>query len=1466
MSINKFNPTPRKFYKTNFVELLELLTPDIYQSEDLNLSGIQLDPLSEIINSHVTLAANIASIIPLSSIAGTQTASLNSIDGISQYFIKQNELTKVSPTLLETKILNPLGTSLTEFETSSAFVDYLRTLLPKIVPASTTKPGGLQDNISTLSALTNNTSPSSVHNYLTDNLGWLYFLNTSGHGGLNYSPSSFVLSSLGRVYFGDTIQTVDGVKGLAEYVWRNYETCSTFRNLQLLPSQYTSGITDSYTTELSGVLPTYTSGTQKLENLKTLIDVIYSPLYIDQQDFTVKTAFDNYIDAGAKLSNTVSKGPYRKFLTAAGYQFADISDEVENLSLIYDITNVSDSYLPYLAQYIGWNLKGNSPAKWRQQIRTAVSIYKKTGTLEAIQAAVNNLITNDILDVSGKTTELWESYIPFLIWYSLASESPLFKDLTTWTQGLAFDGGVNVYSLSSLEENLKMVTDSILLDAYKAFPDNFRFKGINWPVPRLYELDNLGCITKLYTVVGDPKMKPFFVVKPTDNGYQAIKQDAKLFGEGDAFDAAYSFGPLGEGVYIAGEDYTTNERPLYLSATGDLTFLFNYRERFNYPIPPFEEIRFFEDCVVDANVVEFIVERLKCFKVREAFADQAGSYILDSTIYSTDTLGSLNSFLFFFNTAQVPPNFNDFICNISQAEKTILGLWNGKSSHVFINFQSADFDFASKTLDSDSRYALYESARIAKEFSPAHAIMRVNLNASASDNYNLSSSEWDYYGYNKDDTSIGYTSASIISNFEYSGVNMGAVSPGTNNGRGGLNTFWRHEADSLTDALLSSTTSIVGSVPRRSHRRRNFHFALPKEGYYDRTGFNGPLTFDPSVLEYSMPSSLGELTLGYVASAGIFFPIVDPINPSGVWDPCENLNSKNTFSGTPTSATFPYRGLTSLTNSSTDRYNDRCQAPYIYIVMHNLMEEKAKNYADQQIKLNLSAFENDEYWKNNIQSFANRAITSGYIINSIEDYRNFSFGSNLHKLHRDYCKWFLRHGLAYSEAEKTGGNIFSHVFGRGLFNCDFSIEGSSVNSHEGYYIASSIESAISIAFNDNSGVFGASGLASMGTYIASSYGQAVIPLSGSFTPGQPNHAELRNPHILSGIEFVQTSGASETNQFTIYKLNDSFGKVGLNNFLINNTIIKCKALNGLPRLRFDLSAYGERKNYFIRDHKFKLSVKALVGEDGANILGGGTLGVWIHTNPISGYLWSWTNENKWVLHKEDQLSVNNILAFTKTYPFNTKQADETFDKIFNCLANTLDDSPSPNSLSINNLTQDYFETFDIEFDTRNYTIHNNYEYLKVIPVPEEYYKFKQYVNLEEVNYTVEVFFVPNSNTNKYLLLDDIQLQDLTLRDWAGIGTGTGIETSGIPLRRFVQEDRLYLNKAQLRETLKFFNGLAGLEAGEYNTSLNSRDATISSPGLELSGGSRLNYRIHPVWVSGASVGGLDQVTIIDIKN
>ena len=1462
MGDSKYTPNPRKFYKTNFVELIELITPEVYETEDLKLSGTEVNPLSQIINSHINVAQNISTIIPLSGIQDTQTSSLNSIAGISQYFVKQNNLTHITPFDFESKILLPLSTSLSHYDTSAAFNTYLSgTLLPMIIPAAGVA-NQLNANITTLSSLTNNAAPSGVHNYLVDALGWFYFLNTSAIGGLDYSPSSYVLSSLNSLYLGKSLETIDGIRGLVEYIWRNNETCS-FGNY--IPTDFVSGTADGITDSSAGVLPTYTSGIQKLESLQTLVDVVYSPLYIDQQDYTVKSAFDNYIDSNLTLINKSAKGPHRKFNNLLGFNLADISNQVENIGLIYDIENVQDDHLQYVADLIGFKLRGKSASKWRHQLRIAIELYKSSGTVASMQAAINALITDSVFDLSGKVEELWESYIPLLIWYALGTESPEFRNLKTWSAGRALDSGVGVYNTHSLEENLKIVVDSILLDLYKAFPDNFLFHGDKFPVPKLVVVDSDGCEKEMYTLIGDPNMKPFHIHTVDSNGFQARKQDAKQFGEGNAFRAATGDGALGNGVYMAGLEHPDDgSRPIYLKPKGDLNFLFNYREKQNYPIPPFDEVKYYKDSTVTADMVNFLVERLKCFNVRESFADEVGNYILSSAVASETDLGALNEFLMFFSSVQVPSNFNEVMLSISDYEKDLLSLWNGKSSHLFINFKNTDFNFSKTTLEGDGRYALVEAARVAREFAPGHAITRVNLTASAEDALSLSSARFSYLGLDKGNTRGAlYTSASILANYEWSGVNMGAVAPGTTTGRGGLNTFKRADVDKITDDLLDSTTvAPINNVPRRALRRRNLKHLLPHEGYYDRTGFNGPVSYDPSTLEHSLVSSIGELTLGYVASAGKFHPVVDSIDPSGVWNECEKLESSRSFSGIDTSTTFPYRGLHSLgsnnlrpedeVTSATARYVDRGQVPPLYNTMHELFEAKAFDNAFQQIakydnslshedtdtwatEYQLSSYASDAYWKDNVQSFANQSIASGYVLNSFSDYENFSFGTGLQKTFRDYCNYFQKHPLGLNEMDNTGGNIFAQVFGQGMFNCDFSLEGSAAGNMISPTTDASAINAANV-WNENAN----------GSYSSTNAASVVIPLSGTYIEGARFNADWRNPNILSGVEFCDISGAPTANQFSIFKLDPSGAVKGMENVLIDNTVIKCKSVGGLPRIRFDLSAYGDRRNYFIKDHKFKLDIKALVAEENQAILGGGQIGVWIHTQPADGIIWSWTPNKKWEVIEQSRLSIATVVnILSNRYSFTEKMPDAAEQEF--CLGNTSDSNQVINNNTLKNLKSKYFEDFTIEFDTRNFTIHNNFEYLEIIPIDDENYKKTPLVNRDDTNYTVEVFFIPNNNARKYLLLDSIELQDVTQRENAAIGTGHGIETSGIPHRKFVKEDKLYLEKDQLRDVLKFYNGLIGQGTGVYATNLASRDLTITSEVMELNGGSRLNYRIHPDW-------------------
>ena len=120
MGEHKNKPGTRRYSKSNFVDLVELLTPEVYIEEDLNLSGKEINPISEIINTHLIAADNISQVLPVSAVSNSlQNKNLNNISGIAKYFIKQAEQTKINPYTFETNILLPLNQTLSNFNTSA---------------------------------------------------------------------------------------------------------------------------------------------------------------------------------------------------------------------------------------------------------------------------------------------------------------------------------------------------------------------------------------------------------------------------------------------------------------------------------------------------------------------------------------------------------------------------------------------------------------------------------------------------------------------------------------------------------------------------------------------------------------------------------------------------------------------------------------------------------------------------------------------------------------------------------------------------------------------------------------------------------------------------------------------------------------------------------------------------------------------------------------------------------------------------------------------------------------------------------------------------------------------------------------------------------------------------------------------------------------------------------------------------
>jgi hypothetical protein len=443
----------RQYHKANYSDVMKYIIPSLYYEADFELNEKEVDIIDQVINSHLVAIGNFSSIISISSVAGA-FSSLNKASGIAQFFVKQNSLTDIDTNDFERKILLPLGMSFRDFNSSSDFSDFLKdTLLP-----------GIRLNNPTLDFLDGG-SKASNHTYLINNLSWFYFLNLSGPPSLTYNSSSFVHDILvEKIYTGQTLSTNDGIRGLTNYIWRNYTTQS-WSSLAVLPNEFkpSAGNTSSI----------YTSGTQQLDKLCTLVDIAYSPLYIDDGDFRVRDAVENYLQNSYLLTELKHNGPFLRLLKAFSFAFADYSNQIDRLESLYDLDECPDQYLPLLADLIGWKLFGSEPDRWRLQLANAVEIYKTVGTKKCVQLVADSVFGEDVFNASSTITELWESYIPFLIQYALATESTLLRSFETWTRQSSQDLGVANFSSSSMDENIKLCVDKIIKDTVYQFSSNF---------------------------------------------------------------------------------------------------------------------------------------------------------------------------------------------------------------------------------------------------------------------------------------------------------------------------------------------------------------------------------------------------------------------------------------------------------------------------------------------------------------------------------------------------------------------------------------------------------------------------------------------------------------------------------------------------------------------------------------------------------------------------------------------------------------------------------------------------------------------------------------------------------------------------------------------------------------------------------------------------------------------------------
>lgn len=1360
----------KKYYSRNYPEALKKLVPSFYYDDEEASDGLGIRYPDQLINSHLVACRNFSSLVAVSSPSEGNFSDINSASGFSKLFIQQNNLTYISPFSFQTKILSPLGVFLDNFNTKEDFLAYLEsTLLPKIFQ----DPTGATDYVTTTSGVFAS-STSGTHIYLYENLGWFFVLNTSSNA--TVQPSSIVASALtDTIFFGKNLDFSDGIKAFQKYLFLNYSTFSSIPGIYI--DAFTSGTEQ------------YTSGTQNLEKLNTLIDISYSPTYGNATDTYIRDSFNLYLGNGS-IETKHTQGPLSKFLEVFSYGLAQLDNERSELEILYDIEKCNKEHIPLLAELIGWKLLGNDPDRWRLQLRNAVNIYKQIGTKKSIQLTFDTLFAEDNFSVVDTNLfSLWESYLPYLIWYSIITESPAVESFSSWKKDIAAKLGVIGYSTFSMEENTKYIVDSILVDLVRKFPDNF--------------------------FVGNKKFEsPKFLLEGTLKEWNG-------------------------GIVVEGGEYFTDVpdgfQKIKLDFVPSDNFIFNYRG-INYPIPPFEQFKYYKDCSISKELVDYLGSKLRCFGISDSFISKFKDYIIKNTIENTSEDSYDSKFLFFTSGVQYAPNYDEVLFRLKNVK--YLSLWNGKSSTFRMVFQTSGFNFTKVSFGPDSIYAIQNVIRVLDEVAPANAIPKVILAGAITDDTVSGVSLVPQIALRLIPSDF-VTASSNLNNFGSSAVNMSV----------GANSFSRKEVSSPTNPLLSSTAVI--SAPRNSLRRRNFKNLFERYTGSNRSGFSMPGNVELSSQGFIL--STGYIPLGLNPSTLTFTPI--PLSSVGkneyidasafppVYEICQNSNSSSIFYNVPVSNTFPIRGITFLSSTSAITSLRRNNSPNILNFLFDLRERRFRLQAEN---IYAKYFSNGEYnynatdtnlnpstlalWDqsiniNLITSWANQISNNTEVPFSY--YENFEFGEPLHRLYNIYKKEFLRHAI-YVESI-NGLDILNHIFDSAIYNYDFNIAGSGI-AVSSFLLASSFDSEVPIGFNKGLGILSFAG-SDVGTFVASSASDVVI-----------GALEFRNIDLIDGVTLVDTfSVASYNNKsFSLFKpTTDIFEESPFGNDLVDRTLIKMTRSSplGLPRIQFPIaSGVSERSSILLPESDYSLSILAAnVASNG--LFGGQRLGVLIRTKFEQGGYWYLSSEGIWKQYVIPGLGIINpqvvFNSQSQIYQFPVKNLNVSIQQEAQVgITNTFCYSSivNPNNLAAVQVNfNQAFENILINFNTKNKNVEINNGY------------FSNYGNVHRKNqeYIIELFLI-DIDTTKYVLFDKVNLINNTLKEKAIIK---------------VEEGTIKLTKSDLFTIFNYFNEIADGNA--------TRNSIISSGVFEVSGGSRMNYRSNSSMFT-PTVNAFTQITEINI--
>jgi len=1128
-------------FKANYIEVIKRIVPEFYAETEYNLYGEEEDLQYRALASILYTAKNTSGILP--SPKTDWPGPVSSFSGWQDYvpyFVPFNNRTDVSPTRYEQHVLRPLGKTLNSFTNVEEFQDFLLTsALPQ------TEFNNVSQNfVSSYSSTVTPTasSVSAVSNTLLKELGWVYMLNTSGsiRDTGSRAPSSFVYSSLSNdLFYGKRIRTSDGVANIFKWLYTNCKGGGTAWNevaANYLPAPFNAPSSTYVPTNTQAPGNYYASGGQLVSALDTLVRV-----WVNDDDPN-SLYFKDIVDAGLMgldVQRMENAGPMGKMLKAFAYAFYDVRTSIRDIQFLLDIEECPDDFLQYLGRYLGWTYFTDDPDKWRDQLKQAIYLYKAKGTRQALANAVNMVIPSGIYNPNSPTSgiqELWESYVPNILYYTLKTETDLGKDnavykkfLESWKQALTASGikmNLTNYDPHNKDNNVRYAVDYIL------------------------ELLN---IKEEYLDIGGIPYK----------------------------ETSFYEGQLARGLQNPG--YFYRERLLSIPPWEESRFYQNCGITDNFVI----------------NLSSILASKIEDagLGLDTSTANVVAEYI-SSSVSIKDANGFLepgwgdnNNFKFMSSSLNLPFNYHQVIRSGDMEGMSVFDYWNSKAStvHTKLNASAIDFsalDYLNVPKTKLGRKGIPTIVDVFRQFAPFHVLNKIYVGSGITDDYYGTRS-----GHDPKQSWSGTMDLEIINTIQsdsdqvnstyalsafpgtygtgiFSGVGIHPSIYNPQNGRwmpsatlhNHKSYFWSGGGVKQTGNTYFDGYKQGGPMPRTAGRRRSLKYKFTGWAQ-NREGLNQPIAtdwFGVSAPLRTLYKRQGLKIPGFVPK-GFNFSSQSFVDTSG------SLSGVYSFYAGSATQFYEFAGSSNFPARNSPPFQPNASS------FNQLRDVFGSQILRALTTIFQSRGKEDTRWLD----FTNTS------------FRNFKFGQGVIQLYQEYNEKYRRQ-LQNWVYEKTnimedqyggGYNILSHAFGPTLFNHNFGIKGNIISNLNLKAFSNAFSQAVSSNNQDWSAIATTKGnLAN--TQLISAAGQRRELSEGILQNGayntyinpldtfeRPSELYYANDSLVSGVELV----APPVNSIAVWN--------HLNNPTFNVDKISPSGITIIQRHNTDLPRQGIRVRF-----------------------------------------------------------------------------------------------------------------------------------------------------------------------------------------------------------------------------------------------------------------------------------------------